>query len=92
LRTFKALPYETEINQVNLQIYFNKGDNVIVYTTDGNKYRFNIQAFEKTKLSGTNIKIPYTLIDDIRFYQDLSLAVVGLGLAMVVLFLAVPSF
>jgi len=89
-RTTQVLPTETEINQLILQKYFNTGDNVSVTTIDGNNYRFNIEAFEETKLSGTHNKIPYALIDDIKLYQDLSLAVVGIGLVMVILFFAAP--
>jgi len=84
--TIQVLPEGTGINQANLERYFNDGDQVKVTTVDGEDYKFMISSIEDTYLEGNSVKVPYSVIIQIESYKDYGLPLIGVGLALLVLF------
>ncbi len=83
--TTQVLPEGTKFNQLNLERYFNEGDQVKVTTVDGEHYRFMISSIDDTYLEGNSVKVPYSIIIKIELNKDYGLPIIGVGLSLVAL-------
>jgi len=68
LGKIQTIPRTVAINRANLGRYFNQGDKIKVTTHDGFTYKFKIVSIEETYIVGNNIRVPYSVIENIELY------------------------